>query len=186
MHEAAAILHNATRRSLILLDEVGRGTATFDGLSIAWAIAEYIHEVIRARTLFATHYHELNALAERYPRIRAYHAEVREVDGQLVFTHRILPGGTDHSFGIHVAQMAGLPQWVVKRAWEIMAALEQEHGHAATRALRAPAPPEPIQLSMFTLVDDPLRERLRQLDPDTLTPLQALQILAELCQRARQ
>jgi len=186
MHEVAAILHNATRRSLILLDEVGRGTATFDGLSIAWAIAEYIHEVIRARTLFATHYHELNALAERYPRIRAYHAEVREVDGQLVFTHRILPGGTDHSFGIHVAQMAGLPQWVVKRAWEIMAALEQEHGHAATRALRAPAPPEPIQLSMFTLVDDPLRERLRQLDPDTLTPLQALQILAELCQQARQ
>lgn len=186
MHEAAAILHNATRRSLILLDEVGRGTATFDGLSIAWAIAEYIHEVVQARTLFATHYHELNALAERYPRIRAYHAEVREVEGKLVFTHRILPGGTDHSFGIHVAQMAGLPDWVVERAWEILSALEQEHGRAATRTLAVPALQEPVQLSMFTLVDDPLRERLRQLDPERLTPLQALQILAELCQLVRQ
>ena len=188
MHEAAAILHNATRRSLILLDEVGRGTATFDGLSIAWAIAEYIHNVVRARTLFATHYHELNALAERYPRIRAYHAEVREVDGHVLFTHRILPGGTDHSFGIHVAQMAGLPRWVIERAWEIIGMLEHEHGRAAARALNASvaAVPEPMQLSIFTLVDDPVRERLRQLDPNTLTPLQALQILAELCQLARQ
>ncbi|MEN3027172.1 MAG: DNA mismatch repair protein MutS [Chlorobiota bacterium] len=188
MHEAAAILHNATRRSLILLDEVGRGTATFDGISIAWAIAEYIHEFIRARTLFATHYHELNVLAERYPRIRAYHAEVREVEGKLVFTHRIVPGGTDHSFGIHVAQMAGIPEWVIRRAEEIMAVLEAEHGRSAASALRAnvTAAPQPVQLSIFTLMDDPLREQLRRIDPNTLTPLQALQVLAELCQQARQ
>jgi len=185
MHETAAILHNATRRSLILLDEVGRGTATFDGISLAWAIAEYIHEFLRARTLFATHYHELNALAERYPRIRAYHAEVREVEGQLLFTHRILPGGTDHSFGIHVAQMAGVPEWVIRRAWEIMHLLEREHGRSAATALQSTGVPEPVQLSMFTLLDDPLRERLRQIDPNTVTPLQALQILAELCEQAR-
>ncbi|MDW8225213.1 MAG: DNA mismatch repair protein MutS, partial [Bacteroidota bacterium] len=187
MHESAAILHNATRRSLILLDEVGRGTATFDGISIAWAIAEYIHEFIRARTLFATHYHELNVLAERYPRIRAYHAEVREVEGKLVFTHRIVPGGTDHSFGVHVAQMAGIPEWVIRRAEEIMIVLEVEHGRSAASALRSnvTAAPQPVQLSIFTLMDDPLREQLRRIDPNTLTPLQALQVLAELCQQAR-
>ncbi len=187
MHETAAILHNATRRSLILLDEVGRGTATFDGISIAWAVAEYIHEFVRARTLFATHYHELNALAEQYERIRAYHAEVREVDGQLLFTHRILPGGTDHSFGIHVARMAGIPEWVIRRAEEILLVLEREHGRSSV-SLRPEAMErrQPVQLTIFTMVDEPLRQRLQQLDPNALTPLQALQILAELCEQARQ
>jgi DNA mismatch repair protein MutS len=183
MHETAAILHTATRRSLILLDEVGRGTATFDGISIAWAIAEYIHEFLRARTLFATHYHELNELAEKYPRVRAYHAEVRELDGQLLFTHRIVPGGTDHSFGIHVAQMAGVPGWIIERAREILSLLESQHRQAPDT--HAAASCEPLQLSIFTLMEDPLRQRLRELDPNTLTPLQALQILAELCQEAK-
>lgn len=184
MHEAAVILHNATRRSLILLDEVGRGTATLDGISIAWAIAEYLHEVVRARTLFATHYHELNALAEQYPRIRAYHTEVREVEGQVLFTHRVLPGGTDHSFGIHVARMAGIPEAVVRRAEQILAVLEAEHGRSSA-SLRTSVRQQPLQLTMFTFLEDPLRQRLQQLDPLTLTPLQALQILAELCEEAR-
>ncbi len=186
MHEAAAILHSATCRSLILLDEVGRGTATFDGISIAWAIAEYIHEFIGARTLFATHYHELNALAERYDRIRAYHAEVQEVDGQLLFTYRIRPGGTDHSFGIHVAQMAGIPAWVVQRAQEILRQLESEHGRATTSAaLERVGPRTPVQLSIFSLAEERLRERLCSIDPERITPLEALQILAQLCQEAR-
>ncbi len=184
MHEAAAILHNATRRSLILLDEVGRGTATLDGISIAWAIAEYVHEVVRARTLFATHYHELNALAEQYPRIRAYHAEVRDIDGQLLFTHRILPGGTDHSFGIHVARMAGIPEWVVQRAEEILTILEAKHS-SSSAVLRTAGRRQPLQLNMFPLGEDPLRQRLREIDPLSLTPLEALQLLAQLCEQAR-
>ena len=125
MQEAANILNNATSKSLILLDEVGRGTATFDGISIAWAITEYIHNVIQAKTLFATHYHELNELAFRYDNIANYKVDVIETEGKLMFTHKVSKGGSDHSFGIHVAQMAGLPEDIIQRAGEIMKNLEE-------------------------------------------------------------
>ncbi|MER3329196.1 MAG: DNA mismatch repair protein MutS, partial [Candidatus Kapaibacterium sp.] len=126
MQEAANIMNNATEKSLILLDEVGRGTATFDGISIAWAIAEYIHNKLQAKTLFATHYHELNELANRYDRIKNYKVDVVERDTNIIFTHKVLEGSADHSFGIHVAKMAGLPYDVVERSKEIMGTLESD------------------------------------------------------------
>ncbi len=129
MNETANILNNATPRSLILLDEVGRGTSTFDGLSIAWALVEYLHETpsVAARTLFATHYHELNELAERFPRVKNYRVQVEEHDGKVIFLHKLVPGGADHSYGIEVARMAGLPEPVIVRAREILRHLEAQH-----------------------------------------------------------
>ncbi len=124
MHEAAHIVNTATKRSLILLDEVGRGTSTFDGISIAWALTEYLHERVGARTLFATHYHELNELADRFPRIRNVKVEVREYDDKVIFLHTVTPGFADHSYGIQVAQMAGLPEEVTDRAKTILKNLE--------------------------------------------------------------
>jgi DNA mismatch repair protein MutS len=172
MQESANILNNATKRSLILLDEVGRGTATFDGISIAWAMAEYIHEVIGAKTLFATHYHELTALADRYERIQQVQVEVREVGDSIVFTHRVVPGHSDHSFGIHVARMAGLPPAVITSAKAILRQLESgDH---------RPQIDGSAQMSLFELRDDALRERIRSLDIPSMTPLQALQLLADL------
>ncbi len=194
MQEAANILNNATRRSLILLDEVGRGTATFDGISIAWSIAEFIHEQIGAKTLFATHYHELNDLAERFSRIHNYQVEVREVGSSIIFTRKVLPGATDHSFGIHVAEMAGLPAAVTARAREILRNLESggESGGSESEELAQPRakkartgrvrPRETDlgQLSLFEVRDDQLREQIRQIDVDAMTPLQALQTLNDL------
>ncbi len=184
MQEAANIIHNATSRSLILLDEVGRGTATFDGISIAWAIAEYLHEVVGAKTLFATHYHELTALADRFERIHNVKVEVQEVEGGLVFTHRVVPGSADHSFGIHVARMAGMPPSILHTAATILEQLE--HGtHDPSRAARTSAVDRHRleasgQLTMFEVRDDELRSRVKEIDVDALTPLQALQTLAEL------
>ena len=167
MQETANILNNATKRSLILLDEVGRGTATFDGISIAWALVEYLHNVVGAKTLFATHYHELASMADTFERIRNYQVEVREVADTIVFTHRVVPGHSDHSFGIHVARMAGLPPAVLVRARAVLR--EMESGRE-----------KPDQMSLFEYRDDTLRERLREIDTSNMTPLQALQTLHEL------
>ncbi len=189
MLETAYILHNATHRSLILLDEVGRGTATFDGISIAWAIAEYLHNHIGAKTIFATHYHELTALAEHLPRIHNYHVDVEEVDGTLLFTHKVKPGYTDHSFGIHVAKMAGIPEPVLRRAEEVLRTLESQSESTqpggkqpATRKARTEAisPSSQFQLTLFEFKDEELRKRIRSIDISNTTPLQALQILEEL------
>lgn len=179
MQEAANILHNATNRSLILLDEVGRGTATFDGISIAWAIAEYLHDTIGAKTIFATHYHELTSMSDQCARVRNLQVEVREVGDTIVFTHKVVPGHSDHSFGIHVATMAGLPQSVVRRATQVLSSLEGDASLPALPATRESASRQP-QYSLFEVQDDVLRTRLAQIDCNTLTPLQALQILAEL------
>lgn len=190
MQEAANILNNATKQSLILLDEVGRGTATFDGISIAWSIAEYLHNFLGAKTLFATHYHELNGLEERYPRIINYKVEVIETDGSIVFSHKLRQGTSDHSFGIHVAKMAGLPYDVVQRADEIMHSLE-ENAQTSDTPVVSSKPDlgaiqtkkgryETDQLAIFEFRDDYVRKRLRDLNIDNLTPMQALQILADL------
>ncbi len=186
MHEAAHIVNTATRKSLILLDEVGRGTSTFDGISIAWSLTEYLHEKVGARTLFATHYHELNELADLFPRIKNYKVEVREYGDRVVFLHKVTPGFADHSYGIQVAQMAGLPEEVTERAKTILKNLEGSdltvHGETPGRDRKVKGriiPPE-IQMTLFEMKDDVLREELDKLDVETMTPLEALQKLAEL------
>lgn len=191
MQESANILNNASVRSLILLDEVGRGTATFDGISIAWAIAEYIHNNIGAKTLFATHYHELIDLAERYDNIVNYSVEVIETNNTVVFTHKVRRGGSDHSFGIHVAQIAGLPKWVIDRANIIMKALEESGERTQSNAPKGKeydlaridsqkSKKIPEQLTIFEFKDDELRERIAELKINQITPVEALNILAEL------
>ncbi|RMF35530.1 MAG: DNA mismatch repair protein MutS [Chlorobiota bacterium] len=184
MQEAATIVNNATRESLILLDEVGRGTATREGIAIAWAIVEYLYHRIGAKTLFATHYRELTELAEHYPGIVCYQAEVKEVGSTLLFPHRIVRGTSDHSFGIHVAQMAGLPDAIVERARTILSQLERT-SPSAPEPLRIAAE-QTVQLSIFEAAPDPIREQLRMLDLERMTPLQAFHVLAELIERARQ
>jgi DNA mismatch repair protein MutS len=184
MVETASILHHATERSLILLDEVGRGTSTFDGLAIAWAVTEELHERGRgAKVLFATHYHELTALAERLPRVHNFHVAVREWNDEIIFLHKVRPGGTDRSYGIHVAQLAGLPGAVVGRAREILLTLEGEH-----RVVQGPppAPRDPGQLVLFgdPAAPHPMLAELQALDLNSLTPLEALNRLAELQRRA--
>ncbi len=214
MHEAANILNNATPRSLILLDEVGRGTSTFDGLSIAWALVEYLHErpEVAARTLFATHYHELNELATRYDRVKNYRIQVQEHEGKVIFLRKLVPGGADHSYGIEVARMAGLPEPVVVRAREILHHLESQHlaidereidereargggargdgaaladaPKAKARKAQAASVPEAGQMSLFYAQPDPVAEELKAaleaVDPNRLTPIEALMKLAEL------
>jgi DNA mismatch repair protein MutS len=179
MSETAAILHNATSRSLVLLDEVGRGTSTFDGVSLAWAITEHLAARVQARTLFATHYHELTELAELVPGVRNLHCAVREWGDRVVFLRRIEEGGTDRSYGLHVAQIAGLPREVIARAAEVLRGLEQST-EAMERAL-APAlgtKRRSMQLPLFSPPVDPAAEavakELRALDPDALSPLEAL------------
>ncbi len=181
MSETSAILHSATRQSLVLLDEIGRGTSTYDGVAIAWAVTEYLHDRIGCRTMFATHYHELIQLPERLAHARNLNVAVRESGDQVVFLHRLEPGGTDRSYGIHVAQLAGLPEPVVRRATEILRLLECEHRVVPG----APAEPDPRQLALFREADavHPVVEELRALDLDTLTPLEALNRLAELKRR---
>ncbi len=174
MRETAAILGHATRRSLVVLDEVGRGTSTFDGVSIAWAVVEFLHDAIGARTLFATHYHELTALAESRPRLRNVSAQVREHKGEVVFLRRIAPGGASRSYGIDVARLAGLPRSVIARARQILGRLETGNslgGSAQLSLLPVASAPEPAS---------PVLARLRALDPDRMTPLEALTALAEL------
>jgi DNA mismatch repair protein MutS len=181
MSETSAILHNASARSLVLLDEIGRGTSTYDGVAIAWAVTEHLHDRIGCKTMFATHYHELMQLPERLQHARNYNVAVREAGETVVFLHRLEPGGTDRSYGIHVGQLAGLPRGVVTRAREILALLEGEH-----RVVPGEPTPsrDPGQLALFDAQLDPMVEELKALDLNTLTPLEALNRLAELQRRA--
>ena len=184
MNESASILNNISDRSLVLLDEIGRGTSTYDGISIAWAISEYLHEhPSRAKTLFATHYHELNEMTETFTRIKNYNVSVKELKDTVLFLRKLVPGGSHHSFGIHVAKMAGMPQAVIHRANKIMKRLERTHSsEELTEEMKAISRDE-MQLSFFKL-DDPLLEELRteilDIDIDTLTPVEALMKLNEI------
>jgi DNA mismatch repair protein MutS len=187
MVETANILHHATHRSLLILDEIGRGTSTYDGLSIAWAVVEYIHNhpELRARTLFATHYHELTELAHLLPRVRNYNVAVAEEGDQVVFLHRIVPGGADRSYGIHVAQLAGLPRPVIHRAEEILTELEYEGVRSPVPSVRR-SEPAARQLSLFPTEPHPAVTALRQLDVNSLTPLEAISKLYELQGKAQE
>jgi DNA mismatch repair protein MutS len=175
MIEAANILHHATPRSLLILDEIGRGTSTYDGVSIAWAVVEYIHNhpQLRAKTLFATHYHELTQLADLLPGVRNYNVAVTESEGGVVFLHQIIPGGADKSYGIHVARLAGLPRPVVQRADEIMAELEKSSGKAVRLDPHAAR-----QVALFPETN-PLIDELQGLDVNALSPIEALNKLFE-------
>ena len=179
MTETAAILHTATARSLVLLDEVGRGTATYDGLAIAWAAVEYLHQRVKAKTLFATHYFELTELAEQLAGVKNYHVSVKETGGGIVFLRKVEPGAADRSYGIEVAKLAGLPHEVVERAREVL--LEHEFAEQqATAHLSPGAIPPPAQLTIFTPLSQPVLDKLREVDLNRLTPLEALNLLAEL------
>ena len=186
MNEAAAILNNLSERSLVLFDELGRGTSTYDGISIAWAIVEYIHENKgHAKTLFATHYHELNEMESTFQRIRNYNVSVKEVNNKIIFLRKLVRGGSEHSFGIHVAKLAGMPTSIVERANKILANLESESKngqvHKPTQTIGSTR--EGMQLSFFQL-DDPILEQIRDevksLDINNLTPLDALNKLSEI------
>ena len=185
MTEASNILNNVTPRSLVLFDELGRGTSTYDGISIAWAIVEYLR--VQARTLFATHYHELNEMEKSFPRIRNFNVSVKEVDGKIIFLRKLEPGGSEHSFGIHVAEIAGMPRSIVKRANVILKELETDNaqvggvGKAAVERLDQSR--EGVQLSFFQL-DDPvltqIRDEILGLDVNNLTPVEALNKLNDI------
>jgi len=181
MVETASILHNVTERTLVLLDEVGRGTSTFDGLAIAWAVTEELHDRGRgAKVLFATHYHELTALADRLARVRNFHVAVKEWNDEIIFLHKVGPGGTDRSYGIQVARLAGLPKAVIARAREILADLSENPGALV------PGQPEPgQQLGLFPHTADPVLKELGALDVSSLTPLEALNLLAEWQRRLK-
>ncbi len=184
MNETASILNNISERSLVLLDEIGRGTSTYDGISIAWAISEYLHEhPSRAKTLFATHYHELNEMTETFARIKNYNVSVKELKDTVLFLRKLVPGGSHHSFGIHVAKMAGMPQAVLHRAQKILKRLEKSHSSEELSDKVKTMSQEEMQLSFFNL-DDPLLEEIRDeilaTDIDTLTPVEALMKLNEI------
>ena len=184
MNETASILNNISDRSLVLLDEIGRGTSTYDGISIAWAISEYLHEhPAKPKTLFATHYHELNEMCETFDRIKNFNVSVKELKDNVLFLRKLVPGGSEHSFGIHVAKMAGMPQMVLHRANKILAKLEASHSMEDSGAVLKQSAEDEMQLSFFNL-DDPLLEDLKQellgIDIDTFTPVEALMKLNEI------
>ncbi len=188
MSEAANIMNNLTGRSLVLFDELGRGTSTYDGISIAWAIVENIHQNPRgrARTLFATHYHELNEMTKHFERIKNFNVSVREVDGRVVFLRKLVAGGSEHSFGIHVARLAGMPRSIVERAETILHELERNNnGGVSTPLPGATSGADGMQLSFFQL-DDPvlcqIRDELLHLDVNRLTPIEALNKLNDIKQ----
>ncbi len=193
MNETSSILNNLSDRSLILLDEIGRGTSTYDGISIAWAIAEFLHEhpKSKAKTLFATHYHELNEMASQFPRIKNYNVEVKEIGKRILFLRKLIEGGSEHSFGIHVAQLAGMPQKVLTRAESILAKLEESHDLNGKGGKKAPNKEKvkevmnskEMQLSFFQLNDpvlEQIREELVSIDINTLTPVEALMKLNDI------
>lgn len=196
MTETANILHNATAHSLVILDEIGRGTSTFDGISLAWAIVEHLHDTIGCRTLFATHYHELVALESSKPRLRNANVEVRENAGEIVFLHRIVPGGADQSYGIHVARLAGVPEPVIDRARDILVFLEKQHAQDGAATVSGAIVPSSspgqgampkrvktaraLQSSLFAALPEPLVDELRTLNPEQLTPEQLLDLVQKL------
>ena len=188
MNEAANILNNISDRSLVLFDELGRGTSTYDGISIAWAIVEFLHEnpKSRAKTLFATHYHELNEMERSYPKIKNFNVSVKEVNNKVVFLRKLIKGGSNHSFGIQVGKMAGLPQSVIKRSSEILKQLENDRnssGAIQKNVAKIGNEREGIQLSFFQLEDPVLlqiRDEIAGLDINSLTPLEALNKLNEI------
>jgi DNA mismatch repair protein MutS len=196
MTETAAILHSATPKSLILLDEVGRGTATYDGLALAWAAVEYLDARVGAKTLFATHYFELTELAERLAGVKNYHVAVKETAGGIAFLRKVEPGAADRSYGIEVAKLAGLPLEVVERAREVLAEHEKaerdlarldlaRHNQRRDRNKNGEVPEDssavsPLQLTIFTPLSQPVIDKLRAIDLNRLTPLEALNLLAEL------
>jgi DNA mismatch repair protein MutS len=182
MTETATILNTATRRSLILLDEMGRGTATFDGLSLAWATVEYLHAETGARTLFATHYHELTMLAEKLKRVRNLRVGVKEAAGGIVFLHHIEPGAASKSYGIEVARLAGLPAAVIERAKHVL----RQHEKQERQSVQVETAPEPVQLTIFTPLSQRIVDRIEALDVNALTPLQALNLLEELQQELKE
>jgi DNA mismatch repair protein MutS len=175
MTETATILNTATPQSLVLLDEMGRGTATFDGLSLAWATLEYLHAQVGARTLFATHYHELTLLAEQLPGLKNLRVAVKETPKSIVFLHAIEPGAANKSYGIDVARLAGLPLSVIERARQVLVQHEQSEKRNVAQETDAP-----LQLTMFTPLSQRILDRLEQTDTNSLTPLQALNLLEEL------
>jgi DNA mismatch repair protein MutS len=190
MNETASILNNLSDRSLVLLDEIGRGTSTYDGISIAWAIAEFIHDhaKTKARTLFATHYHELNEMATQMPRIKNYNVSIKEMDNKIIFLRKLVPGGSEHSFGIHVAKMAGMPNFIIKRGNEILLQLEKQRseepsGKGLHGKRKGKVNTSEFQLNMFSL-DDPIlikiRDGLKDLNVNELTPVEALMKLDEI------
>jgi len=181
MSETSAILHTATRRSLVLLDEIGRGTSTYDGISIAWSVSEHLHNVVGCKTIFATHYHELTQLADNLVAVRNYNVQVREVGDQVLFLHRLQPGGADRSYGIEVGRLAGLPPTVINRATELLRLLEAEQ--IVPRTGRAPTVPidaTDSQLALFGVMTHPVVQQLRNVEPNAMTPIQALEMLARL------
>ena len=175
MIETANILAHATEKSLVILDEIGRGTSTFDGLSIAWAVAETLHDTIRARTLFATHYHELTDLAEEKEGIQNYHMAVKEWNDEIVFLRELKKGGTNRSYGVFVAGMAGLPRETIARARQILKLLEEKD-----LQFKSAAQKETPQMTLFEPKPHPVIEELKRLDVDHLTPLEALNLLAQM------
>jgi len=181
MTETATILNTASNRSLILLDEMGRGTATFDGLSLAWATVEYLHAETGARTLFATHYHELTMLAEKLKRVRNLRVGVKEGAGGIVFLHTIEPGAASKSYGIEVAKLAGLPSAVIERAKHVL----KQHEKQERQSVQVETAPEPMQLTIFTPLSQRIVDRIEQVDVNALTPLQALNLLEELQQELK-
>jgi len=189
MIESARILNSATPQSLVILDEIGRGTSTYDGLSLAWAVVEYLHDRVGCRTLFATHYHELTELANSLSAVRNYNVAVREWQDQVVFLHKILPGAADKSYGIHVARLAGVPPQVVERAKQILAQLENEHLDAAGQTKLArkarTIKTADLQLSLFAAEEHPLVDEVRSLRLDETAPLDALNWLRQWQDRLR-
>jgi DNA mismatch repair protein MutS len=186
MNETASILNNLSDRSLLLLDEIGRGTSTYDGISIAWSIAEYLHEhpKAKAKTLFATHYHELNDMTNSFKRIKNYNVSVKEISNKIIFLRKLVQGGSNHSFGIHVAKMAGMPNKMINRANEVLKQLENSHvNRSKAKKVKTPIDIEDMQLSFFQL-DDPVLEQIKEelisIDINTLTPVEALMKLNEI------
>src|SRR5690242_12995664 len=185
MNETASIINNITSRSLILLDEIGRGTATYDGISIAWSIVEYLHQSsFMPKTLFATHYHELNELEEKFERVKNFHITHKEAGNKVIFLRKLAPGGSRHSFGIHVAKMAGMPPELVERAHAILSLLEEKHlANPVANKLKKAAPALQYQLNIFdahTETFEQIRTLLENTDINRLTPVEALLKLNEI------
>jgi DNA mismatch repair protein MutS len=189
MQETANILHHATERSLVIMDEIGRGTSTFDGLSIAWAVAEYLHDLRHrgVKTLFATHYHELTELAERKPRVSNFNIAVREWNDEIIFLRKLVSGGTNRSYGIQVARLAGIPDEVIARAKKILWRIENgEHGAVGLDLSTKAGRSAPMQLDLFRPASSQVVEKLRELDITRMSPIEALNLLNRLQEMAHQ